>query len=175
MQQRLQHGRDVATARRLELDALLGHAAQVLHEAFVAKVVRKGVDPFGEQAHKVGGEAARRLDGWWWWCRGGGGGVGGVACFGGRRGLGLRWRWRWWRHLEAELLLGVAQCADAFEQLMGSQEEPGAEQEGEQIGFVGIVVGGGHHVLDERVERGGDEDAVAVDQRLCGCGEREAK
>jgi hypothetical protein len=57
------------------------------------------------------------------------------------------------RHLLlAEFLLRVAQCTDFAEQLVRFDEQPGAEQEGEEVGAVRVVVRGGYHVLHQGVQ-----------------------
>lgn len=58
MEQRLQHGGHVPPTGRIQLDALLGHVPDVLHQPFVTEIVWKSVHPFGEQAHEVGRKAS---------------------------------------------------------------------------------------------------------------------
>lgn len=56
-----------------------------------------------------------------------------------------------------QLLLFDAQLADPGQEIRWSYEEPGAEQEGEDVGFLGVVISGGDQVLDEGVQRGGGQ------------------
>lgn len=55
-----------------------------------------------------------------------------------------------------QLLLSLAEGDDPAQQLVGFDEQAGAKQEGEQVGPIGVVVGGGDHVLDEGVQRARD-------------------
>jgi len=69
--------------------------------------------------------------------------------------------------LLAEFLLRVAQCTDFTQQLVRFYEQPGAEEEGEQIGAVRVVVRGWYHVLNQGVQRPRDEiPAVPINQGL---------
>jgi hypothetical protein len=53
----------------------------------------------------------------------------------------------------SQFLLRIAKCADFPQQLVRFYEEPGAEQEGEQIGAVGVILRGRYHVLYQSVQR----------------------
>ena len=56
--------------------------------------------------------------------------------------------------------------ADLAEQVVRFDEEPGAEQEGEEVGPVRKVLGRRHHVLQQSVQRAGHQVAVLVGERL---------
>lgn len=66
-----------------------------------------------------------------------------------------------------EALLREAHLAHPLQQLVGLDEEPRRQQEGEEVGRVGVVHGGGHGVLHQRLQRPRHQHAVLVHQRLC--------
>lgn len=70
------------------------------------------------------------------------------------------------RRVIAEPLLCVTNGHDFCEQLVGLDEQPGAENEREQVRLVRVVVRGGHQVLDQTGQRAGQQDTVPVDQCL---------
>jgi hypothetical protein len=65
-----------------------------------------------------------------------------------------------------QLLLLVAQLANLCQQGVRLDEQTSAQQEREQVGAIGIVGVGWHHVLDQGVQGAGYEVAIAIDKRL---------
>lgn len=65
-----------------------------------------------------------------------------------------------------ELLLGVAHRCDPTEQFVRLDEESRAQQEGEEVRSVRIVVNCRHHVLDQSVQRARHQVAVSENQCL---------
>lgn len=68
--------------------------------------------------------------------------------------------------LSIQVLLMLAEGADLAQELVRLDEEPGAQQKGEQVRAIGIIFLGGHHVLHQGLKGARDEVAVPVNQSL---------
>lgn len=60
----------------------------------------------------------------------------------------------------------LAERANLAQKLVRLDEEPGAQQKGEEVRPIGIIFLRRHHVLHQRLERARDEIAVPVHQSL---------
>lgn len=63
-------------------------------------------------------------------------------------------------------MIALAEGGHSSEELVGFDEEPGAEEEGEEKRLVGEVVQGGNHQLDQTVQCSRAQVAVGVDKGL---------
>lgn len=68
--------------------------------------------------------------------------------------------------LPVQILLMLAERANLAQKLVRLDEEPGAQQKGEEVRPIGIIVLRRYHVLHQRLERARDEIAVPVHQGL---------
>lgn len=68
------------------------------------------------------------------------------------------------RRLVTSGLLGVTACKNLCQELMRTQEQSRAEQEGEEEPAVRVGVGGGHHELHESLQGTGHQVTFVVHQ-----------
>lgn len=68
--------------------------------------------------------------------------------------------------LSIQVLLMLVESADLAQKLVRLDEEPGAQQKGEQVRPIGIIFLGGDHVLHQGLQRARDQVPVTVNQSL---------
>lgn len=68
--------------------------------------------------------------------------------------------------LSIQVLLMLAEGADLAQKLVRLDEEPGAQQKGEEVSSIGIIFLGGHHMLHQGFQRARHQIPVPIYQRL---------
>lgn len=68
--------------------------------------------------------------------------------------------------LSIQVLLMLAEGADLAQKLVRLDEEPGAQQKGEEVSSIGIIFLGGHHMLHQGFQRARHQIPVPIYQGL---------